>query len=65
MTAMQNPECIFMEDINNDELDETELILIFSILFLFYKYKLSTWPMQQKLHTQLFLIIFEWNISGR
>lgn len=42
MTAMQNPECIFMEDINNDELDETELILIFSILFFFYKYKLST-----------------------
>lgn len=39
---MQNPECIFMEDINHDELDETELILIFSILFLFYKYELST-----------------------
>lgn len=38
---MQNPECIFMEDINNDELDETELILMFSILFIFYKQELS------------------------
>lgn len=41
MIAVQNPECIFMKDINNDELDETELILMFSILFIFYKQELS------------------------
>lgn len=36
------------KDINSAELDETELILLLSILFIFYKQELSAWLMQQK-----------------
>lgn len=36
------------KDINSAELDETELILLLSILFIFYKQGLSVWLMQQK-----------------
>lgn len=38
------------KDINTAELDETELILLLSILFIFYKQGLSAWLMQQKWH---------------
>lgn len=65
MIAVQNPECIFMKDINNDELDETELILMFSILFIFYKQELSALDQCNRNDIHSYLWDSEWNTSGR